>query len=281
MTGESTLGCTSGWGDEAGLSSRAGTEAMVLSLIQGTRCGFLLVLFVLGAAGCTEVVRVPLAVPIPTVGGARPADPQGVQLLAEFGDGLWGQEQERAEMGGGGIAISVADRFEATLAGYASTREVEGPSGEGHSGAVTGALRAKVRLLDLFQGRGAMGIHVGRMAALRDEDPVQDEELIAWDVALPFEFYPLSGETSDRRLRLYAAPRLLRQSFRIPHSGASTSGSMYGILAGIYGQRHFLAISGELNLLHRPSLEYQGASSTSGWIVLPMGSFRFVFSIGD
>ena len=67
------------------------------------------VLFALlaGAPSCVETVRVPLAVPLPAVGGSRPATPQGLQFIGEFGDGLWGQEQERAEMAGGGVGFAM------------------------------------------------------------------------------------------------------------------------------------------------------------------------------
>ena len=63
-----------------------------------------LVVGLAGTSSCGSAPRrVPLPVPFSAVGGSRPATPQGVQAFGEFGDGVWGQEQERVEIGGGGV----------------------------------------------------------------------------------------------------------------------------------------------------------------------------------
>lgn len=232
-----------------------------------------------GLPGCIDDVRVPLAVPLPAVGGARPAAPQGIQLLAEFGDGVWGQEQERAEMAGIGLSLSILDRGEATWSEYWSTRQVMDSTGSAHSGELTRSVSGKLRLADLGGGQVSLGIHVARMQARRTVGLVQDEELTAWDIALPVELGRLPWAFQQDRLRVYAAPRVVLQDFQDRQTPVSRQGAMMGGLAGVSGRWRHVAVAGELNVLHRPSMDYPGVRSGSGWIVLPMGSLRFILPI--
>ena len=150
-------------------------------------------LLLLGSTSCYEVVRVPLAVPLPVVGGARPATPQGLEIIAEFGDGVWGQEQERAEMVGAGIGVAINDRIELSSNAFASSRGIKDSSGDEHHGETSVALRGKMRLGDFADGRGAFGVHVAYSYAERERDDVQDERLSALDLAFPVEFYRAGG----------------------------------------------------------------------------------------
>ena len=46
------------------------------------------------AASCyipDPAVRIPLPVPLPAVAGATPTVPQGLELIGDLGDGVWGQ----------------------------------------------------------------------------------------------------------------------------------------------------------------------------------------------
>ncbi len=71
-----------------------------------------LVALLAGTSSCAAPPRrLPLAVPLPAVSGSRPATPQGLWAFAEFGDGVWGQEQERVEMAGVGVGFSLRDRI--------------------------------------------------------------------------------------------------------------------------------------------------------------------------
>lgn len=254
---------------------------MTIKQINGRGRAALPAILLIVAGACTQSVRVPLAVPLPAVGGARPVAPQGIQLIAEFGDGVWGQEQERAEMRGVGIGFSVGDRGEMTWDEYNSTRAVTDSVGGHHTGSLTRSVRGKVRLWDSPSGQVAVGVHVARLKARRTTGSVQDEELRAWDIAVPVEFYHFSGDSLPSRFRIYAAPRVVLQSFQDRQTQASTNGTMFGGLGGISGRWRFVAVAGELNLLHRPAMESPGVTSTSGWIVLPMGSLRLVLPIGE
>jgi integrase len=48
-----------------------------------------------------------------------------LELIGEFGDGVWGQEQERVEVGGGGFAFSLRDRVEFSFLAYSPTNTEE------------------------------------------------------------------------------------------------------------------------------------------------------------
>ena len=152
-----------------------------------------LVALLAGPASCRTSVRVPLAVPLTAVGGSRPATPQGLQLISEFGDGVWGQEQERAEIGGGGLGFAMQDRIEFSISGYASTRSVQDSLGNDHTGEPVTGVRGKIRLGDLLGGRASLGIHIAHMTSQRERGDVQDERLTSWDIALPLEVYRLDA----------------------------------------------------------------------------------------
>jgi hypothetical protein len=133
--------------------------------------------------------------------------------MAEFGDGVWGQEQERAEMGGGGLGFALRDRVEFSVAGYGSTREVQVSSGERHRGEATTAVRGKVRFGDFPGDRMSVAVHVAYMGSSRESSDLQSERLNAWDVALPVEFYPGGDGFIDYRWGVYAGPSLVSQTF--------------------------------------------------------------------
>ena len=81
-----------------------------------------LVALLAGTSSCAAPpMRLPLAVPLAAVGGSRSATPQGLWALAEFGDGVWGQEQERVEVYGVGVGFAMRDRFEFNVSGYQPT----------------------------------------------------------------------------------------------------------------------------------------------------------------
>jgi hypothetical protein len=229
---------------------------------------------------CIESVRVPLAVPLPSVGGTRPATPQGIEFLGEFGDGVWGQEQERAEMAGGGIGFALQERVEVTTSTYTSTRSVRTESGDDHTGESTSGFRGKMRIFDLG-ARASLGVHVGHMSAQRDRTDVQNDELTAWDIALPLEFYPKGRTFADYRLGLYIAPRLVAQRFEDRLTRESTKGRMVAALAGVAARWRYVALTGELNFARTPTMEFRDVTFPGGWILLPMGGIRGMIPIGD
>ncbi len=220
--------------------------------------------------------RVPLAAPFGTVGGSRPARPQGLQAVGEFGDGVWGLAQERAEFLGFGLSYAFDDRVEVGGIVWATTRGVINSAGNEHTGQPTYGIRAKARLTDFGSGGGAVGVHLAYMTSHYEED-VQDERLHALDLAIPFALYPLSRDGPDHRLSLYAGPRLVLQSFRDQFTQVTATGTAAGALAGVAARWRGLRFAGELTVARTPSLSDDTTSFDGGWIALPMASVRLVF----
>jgi len=218
--------------------------------------------------------RIPLAVPLPAVGGSRPATPQGVQLNFAFGDGGWGQEQERVEIGGSGVGFALRDRIEFNVLGYAPTRGESDP-------ATTVGVRGKVRFGDFMGGRASVGMHVARMTAARERSGLQDERLTAWDVALPLTFYPVSGQFIDHRWAVYAAPRLVFQTFDDRMTNETTNGTLAAALLGVARRWRYVAVTGEINFAHTPSMSFGNTPLQGGWILLPMASVSVILPISD
>ena len=234
-----------------------------------------LVALLVGASSCGPPRRVPLPVPFSAVGGSRPATPQGVQVFGEFGDGVWGQEQQRVEVVGGGIAFALRDRVEFGVSGYESTRgATDDPT--------TVVLRGKIRLSDFMGNRASLGIHVGHMNSSR-ENSVQNERLTAWDVALPLTFYPagLQFAGAENRWGVYGAPRLVFQTFEDLVAGETTKGTLAAGLLGLVARWEYISVRGEVNFAHTPSMTFGGTTSQGGWIVLPMASLSLMLPIGD
>lgn len=255
-------------------------STMTAPLTQGFCARPLLVVLLTGTSACATYVRVPLAVPLPSVGGARPATPQGLQMIGEFGDGVWGQEQERAEMVGGGLGFSVRDRVEFSVVGYRPTREVRSSSGS-DTGDPTGGVRGKIRFGDFPGARMSIGVHVAYMGSSRERSDVQNEEMTAWDVALPVEFYPGGDGFVDYRWGVYAGPRLVSQSFHGRLTGVTTEGTLAAALLGVVGRWRHFAATGELNIAHATPMTPGGANGPGDWILLPMGSVRLTIPVGN
>jgi hypothetical protein len=219
-----------------------------------------------------------LAVPLTSVGGSRPATPQGLRLIGEFGDGVWGQEQERVELAGGGLGLSAADRIEFSVSGYAPTRQVQSQNAN-----PTLAVRGKVRLGDFFGGRTSIGLHVARLSATRQRGSVQNERMTAWDVALPMTFYPVGSQFAgaDYRWGVYVAPRLVFQSFEDRLTRETTSGTLAAGLLGVVARWRHVTLTGELNFAHAPSMTFGNTTSQGGWGLLPMASVSVILPIGN
>ena len=231
---------------------------------------------------CVTPIRVPLAVPLAAVGGSRPATPQGLQLIAEFGDGVWGQEQERAEIAGLGFGISLRDRVELNTSVYGSTREVRDTNGNTHLGEDIFGVRGKVRLGDLREGRASFGLHLAHVSTQR-ENSAQDERLTGFDIALPLTVYPWDLEFggADYRWGVYAAPRLVLQTFEDRSVRETTKGTLAAALVGIAARWRYVAVTGELNFARTPSMTFRQVTFQGGWHLLPMVSVRGMIPFGD
>ncbi len=237
-----------------------------------------LIALLAGTSSCfPPPVRIPLAVPLPAVGGSRPATPQGLQLIAEFGDGVWGQEQERVEIAGAGFGFSLRDRIEFGFSSYVPTRTVQNQTGD-----VTTGVRGKVRLGDFREGRASVGLHIAVLTSERQGGALQqDERLSAWDISLPLEIYPWGEQFVDRRWGLYAAPRLVFQTFEDRITSESAKGTLAAALLGAAARWRYVAVTGELNFARTPTMSFGGTTFQGGWLLLPMLSVRGMLPIGD
>ena len=217
-------------------------------------------------------MRIPLAVPLSAVGGSRPATPQGLQLFAEFGDGVWGQEQERVELLGVGVGFALRDRFELSVSGYGPTRADPGA-------ATTVEVRGKIRIGDFMGGRASVGIHVASMTAQRERFGVQDERLTAWDIALPLTYYPAGDQFIDHRWGVYVAPRLVFQNFEDRLAGEAINGTLAAALLGVVARWRHVALTGEMNIARTPGISFGNTPSPGGWILLPMASVSVILPV--
>jgi len=220
--------------------------------------------------GCQVPVRVPLGVPLPTVGGARPATPGGIFAGVTFGDGLWGQEQLRAEMAGYTAGLTALDRVAFEIFGQSTTQSVRDSLGGSESPPMTEGVALKVRLFGFDGGRGALGVRLARSTADRSSDPLQDDQLVVLDFAIPFEYRPLSRDSIvDTRLALHAGPRFVHQTFDQGALGPETSGTALAGFVGVAGRWRYLSITGEAAVVRTPSLLVGSTASPPGWIFLP------------
>jgi len=236
----------------------------------------------LGTGACASFVRVPLAVPLSAVGGARPSTPQGLEFFVDFGDGVWGQEQERAEMIGSGIGFAVADRVELSASTHQSTRTVQDEYGDSRRGETTRSGRGKVRFAKFAAERGSISLQAGFLTSSRASGDVQDDHLFAWDLALPVEYSltPAAGEAPSGRWGLYAGPRLVFQTFEDRLAGVTESGTLAAGLLGVAGRWRHFAISGELNVAHTSRLGAPAGVGAGDWLLLPGMSVTGMVPIG-
>lgn len=241
-----------------------------------------LVFLLLGTGGCASAVRVPLAVPLPAVGGARPSTPQGLELVVDFGDGVWGQEQERAEMVGSGLGIALKDRVELTASAHQSTRTVQDEYGNDRRGETTTSGGAKVRFAEFANGRGSVALHAVVLGSSRVSGSAQDEHLSAWDLALPIEYALVSadGDPASSHWSVFGGPRLVFQTFEDRLANVTESGTLAAGLFGLAGRWRHFAIAGELNVAHTSPLGLPAGVDGGDWLLLPAVSVRGMIPIG-
>ena len=111
--------------------------------------------------------------------------------------------------------------------------------------------------------------------------PVQDDRLSAWDVALPVTFYPVGDQPADRRWGVYAAPRLIFQTFEDRLTSQAEKGTLVAALLGVAARWQYVAVTGELNLAHAPSMSFANTTFQGGWILLPMAGASVILPIGN
>ncbi len=195
---------------------------------------------------------------------------------------MWGQEQERAEVAGLGLGLSLRDRVELSISAYGPTRTVRDGDGNEHQGEDVFGFRGKVRLGDLWNGRASVGLHLAHISKQR-ENPVQDERLTAFDIAVPLTFYrgDLEFADADYRWGVYAGPRLVLQTFDDRLVPETTKGTLAAAMVGVAGRWRYVAVTGELNFARAPGLTFGGTTLQGGWHLLPMASIRTMIPLGD
>ena len=135
---------------------------------------------------------------------------------------------------------------------------------------MTEGVALKVRVIDFASGRSALGIRLARSEADRSSDPLQDDELVVLDVAIPLEYRPLRRDSIvDTRLTLNAGPRFVHQTFDQGGLGPETRGTALGGFVGLSGRWRYLSLTGEAAVARTPSLLIGGTASPPGWIFLP------------
>lgn len=241
-------------------------------------------LIALGACYTPRGARVPLVIPFSPIEGAAPSVPQGISFSGFFGDGLWGQEQERAEIRGYGGGFALADRVEFTIGSFHSTKEVEGVEGRDLDGPDVETTALKVRLLDLGSRRMTVGFRVAASRASRHElegtvGAGQHDELDVWDLSLPVEVRWVGDEGFWSFVAGYAAPRFVRQEFRSFEQ--EDTGTAWGLSVGFKTVRKWVGVVTEATLIRTADLKVGGYGSNPGWTFLPSIAGKIYLAFGD
>jgi hypothetical protein len=173
-------------------------------------------------------------------------------------------------MAGYRAGVSAWDRVALEIFGQSTTRSVSDSVGGSESPPMTEGVAVKVRMVGFAGGRGALGLRLARSGADRSSDPLQDDELVVLDVAMPLDYRPLSRDsTVDSRLTLHGGPRFVHQTFEQGALGPETSGTAIGGFVGVTGAWRYFALTGEAAVMRTPELLVRSTPSPPGWIFLP------------
>ena len=214
------------------------------------------------AAACATPVRVALPSPFPLTYGGTVIPANGAVVGLDFGDGLRGQELQRAEITAGMIGLGVADRVHASVASYGGREDADA------SGTVW---RVKARVGDLFGPLSSVSAHVAYATMSRSDRPAQDESLSAVEVAVPAEF--LLTDPADRRMfSIYAGPRVTREVYIDHLDPGQTMRHVYvGALGGAHLRYRVLHFFGEATVVHVPTSVLHQLTYGGRWTVMPSG----------
>jgi hypothetical protein len=148
--------------------------------------------------------RMALPSPFPLTYGGTTIPAKGVAGGLEIGDGLSGQEVQRAEIVSLNLGVGVADRISVS-GGVYEVNEFNILSG-GPSGSVW---RVKARLGDLFGPRSSVSANVAVASVDREDLPAQNESLRTLDIAAPVEFL-LTDPAKRWKGSAYVGPRVTK-----------------------------------------------------------------------
>ncbi len=214
----------------------------------------------LTCVACVAPKRVALKSPFPLTYGGTTIPANGVAVGVEYGDGLAGQERERAGILNLNLRIGVLDRVSVSAAAYGGTE----------GGDPAGVLwRANVRLGELFGPRSSVAVHAGFATTHRQDLPAQHENLRAIDVAVPAEFL-LTDPAERRKGSVYVGPRVTRESYHDELDRLQDLEATYvGVLGGAHLRYGVLHLFAEATLLYVPKSSLHGVTYGGGLTLLP------------
>jgi hypothetical protein len=221
----------------------------------------IIVLAALPCLSCvTQPKRVALPSPFPLTHGGTTIPANGVAVGLEFGNGLRGQEVQRASILNFNLGIGVLDRISVSAAGY----------GGNENGDRSGSLwRVKARVGEVFGPRSSVSVQVGVAAIDREDLPAQQESLRTVDVAVPAEFL-LTDPSERRKGSVYIGPRLTRESYRDDLDHRQDLRTLCGgVLGGAHLRYGVLHLFAEATLLYVPKSSLQGVSYGGRLTVMP------------
>jgi hypothetical protein len=215
----------------------------------------------LACISCVTPKRVALPSPFPLTYGGTTIPANGVAAGLEFGDGLRGQEVQRAEISSLNLGIGVFDRMSVSMAAYGG-REEGDPLGR--------LWRVEVRLGELFGSRSSVSVHAGLATAHREDPPAQRERLRTLDVAVPAEIL-LTDPANRRKGSVYVGPRVTREVYR---DDLDRRQDMQNVYAGVLGGGHLrygvLHLFAEATLFYVPKGTFHNVTYGGRLTVMPV-----------
>ncbi len=228
-----------------------------------------LTLALLFNASCAPSRRA-LTAPLLLSEGATPVPAAGVGISVDAGDGLRGPELRRTEYFSFGLRAGVAERVSVSFNGFEDARQ------GGTSGAF---VRAKLLLANPFGPRSSLGLHSAAIWAERVASDLQNDELRAFDLAVPLEFL-LSPTEESGAISFFVGPRILFEDYTDNlNPSESVSAVIAGILGGVHLRLGHLHLFGESSVVYVPEASYMGQTNNGRLMVVPTGGI--VFHIGS
>jgi hypothetical protein len=199
--------------------------------------------------------------------GATPIASDGAAIGAEGGDGLRGQEVQRAEMSGLALAGGIENLVGLALSDLQTT--------DHHVHAAS--LRGKVRIERPFGNKSALAIHLGTSWSSRVSGTLQDEKVNGFDLALPIEVLA-SQPNAKVQLSGFVAPRLTTERYQDRLNPTLNFNATFpGLTSGLHLRAWFLDAYAETTLTSIPTTTYQGVQYGGRVTLLPMAMLMVRF----
>lgn len=202
--------------------------------------------------------------PFPLTYGGTTIPAKGIAGGLEIGDGLSGQEVQRAELLSLNLGVGIADRI--SVSGAVYQRDAFNVLSGEPSGSVW---RVKARLGDVFGPRSSVSASVAVASVDREDLPAQKESLHTVDLAAPVEFL-LTDPARRLKGSTYVGPRVTMESYRDHLDSRQDLSNVYaGVLGGVHLSYGVLHLFGEATLLYVPKSTYHDVSYGGRMTVMP------------